>query len=204
MKNVFSGWTGARRAPARRGWGAPLTPVLTVMALLVLAAPVRAELAVGAPAPDFSLEAALGGKPFRFQLAEALARGPVVVYFYPKAFTQGCTLEANAFAEASDDYAALGATVIGVSGDDIETLKDFSVSECRNKFAVGADVDGKVMQAYGAAVPHRDNVARRVSFVISPAGEVVYHYTSGSYEQHVPNTLAAIRTWAEQRGEAGR
>lgn len=171
---------------------------------ILLAAPVRAELAVGAPAPDFSLEAALGGKPFRFQLAEALARGPVVVYFYPKAFTQGCTLEANAFAEASDDYAALGATVIGVSGDDIETLKDFSVSECRNKFAVGADVDGKVMQAYGAAVPHRDNVARRVSFVISPAGEVVYHYTSGSYEQHVPNTLAAIRTWAEQRGEAGR
>src|SRR5450631_2253938 len=95
-----------------------------------------AALPVGASAPDFTAQAAVGGKPFTFTMAEALKRGPVVLYFYPKAFTKGCTAEAHDFAEASDRFAALGATLIGMSNDDIETLKEFSVRECRNKFAV--------------------------------------------------------------------
>lgn len=160
------------------------------------AAPARAELKVGDAAPDFSAPAALGGEPFRFSLAEALKKGPVVLYFYPKAFTSGCTIEANRFAEAHDDYAALGATVIGVSGDDIETLKRFSVTECRNRFAVAADADGRIMKSYDAAMPFVTSYARRVSYVISPDGRIAYAYSSMNPDQHVPNTLDAVRRWA--------
>jgi len=110
--------------------------------------PAQAALNVGAMAPDFSARASLGGEQFDFSLAEALTNGPVVLYFYPAAFTTNCTIEANAFAEATDDLAAMNATVIGVSGDDIETLDRFSVSECRGKFAVAADADLAIMQAY--------------------------------------------------------
>jgi peroxiredoxin len=163
--------------------------------LLALGAapPARAELKPGDPAPDFSAPAAIGGKPFHFSLAEALKKGPVVLYFYPKAFTQGCTIEANRFAEAHDEYAALGATVIGVSGDEIETLKRFSVSECRNRFAVASDADGKIMKSYDAVMPFVTSYARRVSYVISPDGRIAYAYSSMSPDGHVPNTLDAVR-----------
>src|SRR4051794_25810358 len=100
-----------------------------------------AALKPGDKAPDFSTEASLDGKVFSFVLADALKRGPVVLYFYPAAFTEGCTIEAHNFAEATDKYKALGAMVIGVSHDDIATLKRFSVSECRSKFAVAADTN---------------------------------------------------------------
>ncbi|HTZ00322.1 MAG TPA: redoxin domain-containing protein, partial [Rhodocyclaceae bacterium] len=109
--------------------------------ILVLAAagftlPAAAALDVGAPAPPFEAPASLGGSEYRFSLRDALKTGPVVLYFYPAAFTKGCTIEAHDFAAAIDRYKALGATVIGVSHDSIETLKRFSVSECRGKFAV--------------------------------------------------------------------
>ncbi|HEY2444503.1 MAG TPA: peroxiredoxin, partial [Rhizomicrobium sp.] len=114
----------------------------------VLAGPAMAALAVGAMAPDFSAQASLGGKEFSFSLAEALKKGPVVLYFYPAAFTKGCTIEAHDFAEATTQYAALGATVIGVSHDPIDKLDRFSVSECRSKFAVAADPDESVIKSY--------------------------------------------------------
>src|SRR5688572_22878786 len=98
-----------------------------------------AALPNGTQAPDFTAQASLAGKPFTFSLSEALKQGPVVLYFYPAAFTSGCTIEAHNFAEATDQFKALGATVIGVSNDDIETLHRFSVSEFRNKFGVAAD-----------------------------------------------------------------
>src|SRR5262245_62353928 len=94
-----------------------------------------AALPNGATAPVFTTQASLAGKPFSFSLAEALKQGPVVLYFYPAAFTKGCTLEAHDFAEATDKFKSLGATVIGVSHDTIDTLNKFSVSECRNQFA---------------------------------------------------------------------
>lgn len=167
---------------------------------LMAATPARAELKPGDPAPDFSAPASLAGKPFRFSLAEALRKGPVVLYFYPKAFTQGCTIEANRFAEAHGDYAALGATVIGVSGDDIETLHRFSATECRNRFAVASDVDGRIMKAYDAAMPFLASYARRVSYVISPDARIAYVYASMSPDEHVPRTLeAARRVVAERR-----
>src|SRR5271163_5013742 len=104
------------------------------IAALVLAActtPALAALDVGDKAPDFKTKASMAGKVFEFSLAEALRKGPVVLYFYPAAFSTGCTIEAHEFAEAVEQYKALGATIIGVSHDDIDTLNRFSVSECR-------------------------------------------------------------------------
>jgi hypothetical protein len=99
----------------------------------LLSAPVFAALKPGAPAPAFKTQATLAGHPFTFELADALKTGPVVLYFYPAAFTSGCTVEAHEFAEATEKFKALGATVIGVSHDSIDTLNKFSVSECRRK-----------------------------------------------------------------------
>ena len=171
-----------------------------VAAMAALAAsPVAAELKPGDPAPNFETSATLGGQPFRFVLEDALQKGPVVLYFYPKAFTQGCTIEARNFAEASDEYASLGATVIGVSGDDIETLNRFSVSECRSRFAVASDPKGRVMKSYDASMPFVETYAKRVSYVISPQQRIIYAWSSMSPEQHVPNTLEALRRWSTQR-----
>lgn len=155
----------------------------------------HAALEVGAAAPDFSIDAALGGKEFRFSLADELRKGPVVLYFFPAAFTPGCTIEAHEFAEATEKYEALGANVIGVSHDGIEALKKFSVTECRNKFPVGADVDQHVMKAYDAVLAKKPEYANRTSYVIAPDGRVVYEYTSLDPSQHVENTLAALKTW---------
>src|SRR6202161_4839440 len=118
------------------------------LACAVCSTPLYAALKTGVQAPDFTTEAPLAAKPFKFSLADALKKGPVVLYFYPAAFTPGCTVEAHEFAEATPKFAALGATVIGVSHDPIEKLDRFSVSECRNKFAVASDADGGIMKAY--------------------------------------------------------
>src|SRR6201997_4955204 len=114
---------------------------VSALAAALVAAPVFAALPDGAKAPDFSSEAYLAGKTFQFSLAKALKKGPVVLYFYPAAFTPGCTAEAHDFAEATDKFKALGATVIGVSHDPIATLDRFSLTECRSKFPVAADTD---------------------------------------------------------------
>jgi thioredoxin-dependent peroxiredoxin len=152
-----------------------------------------AVLPNGAPAPDFTTQATLAGKPFQFALADALKKGPVVLYFYPAAFSSGCTVEAHEFAEATAEFGSLGATVIGVSHDDIDTLNRFSVSECRNKFAVAADPDQHIMEAYDAVlILHR---ASRTSYVISPEGKVLYSYKSLDPSKHVQNTLAAVKQW---------
>jgi peroxiredoxin len=171
---------------------------LAVCLALVLGAAAgaaSAALAVGANAPDFTAQAAIGGKPFTFSLAEALKKGPVVLYFYPKAFTSGCTIEAHNFAEASEKFAALGATLIGMSNDDIDTLKEFSVKECRNKFAVAADAGAHIMRQYDAKMSFLPNTADRISYVISPAGKVIYTYASMSPDNHVENTLKAVQQW---------
>ncbi|MBX5463038.1 MAG: peroxiredoxin [Steroidobacteraceae bacterium] len=156
-----------------------------------------ATLPNGAHAPDFTTQASLGGKTFTFSLAEAPKKGPVVLYFYPAAFTPGCTVEAHNFAEATDDFKALGATVIGVSYDSIETLNKFSVSECRSKFAVASDADQKIMKAYDAVLAQKPEWADRVSYVISPEGRILYSYADLNPDKHVENTMAAVRSWAE-------
>ncbi|HEU5480676.1 MAG TPA: peroxiredoxin, partial [Candidatus Tumulicola sp.] len=137
----------------------------------------------------------LGGSVFTFSLAAALKKGPVVLYFYPAAFTKGCTIEAHDFAAAIDTYRALGATVIGVSHDDIGTLNKFSVSECRSKFPVAADADQKIMKSYDAVLAIQPRYADRISYVIAPDGRIIYAYQSLNPEKHVTNTLEALRKW---------
>jgi peroxiredoxin len=157
-----------------------------------------AALPNGTKAPDFTAQASLAGKPFTFSLAAALEQGPVVLYFYPAAFTSGCTIEAHDFAEATEQFKALGATVIGVSHDDIETLNRFSVSECRSKFAIAADADKKIMKAYDAQLFLKPDWAKRTSYVIAPTGEIVYSYNSLNPDKHVANTMAAVKKWAQE------
>jgi peroxiredoxin Q/BCP len=155
-----------------------------------------AAVAVGQQAPDFAIDAALGGKPFKFVLADALARGPVVLYFFPKAFTSGCTIEAHAFAEATPRFNALGATVIGVSNDDPDTIKRFSVEACRSQFAVAADPDSKVIRAYDAKLVLMPGMADRISYVIDRSGRIAYSYSSLSPDGHVANTLKIVEELA--------
>jgi thioredoxin-dependent peroxiredoxin len=166
-----------------------------VLAATMLALPASAALKPGDAAPDFTAPASLGGKEFSFSLAEALKKGPVVLYFYPAAFTPGCTLEAHEFAEAIDKYAALGASVIGVSGDNIATLNKFSTSECRGKFPVAADGDQKIMKAYDAVLKNKPEYANRTSYVIAPDGRILYEYTNLDPGSHVENTLDAVAKW---------
>ncbi|MGB8365676.1 MAG: peroxiredoxin [Rhizomicrobium sp.] len=171
---------------------------LAICAILVgsvLTGPAVAALAVGALAPDFTAQASLGGKEFTFSLAEALKKGPVVLYFYPAAFTPGCTVEAHEFAEATDKFAALGATVIGVSHDNVATLDKFSVTECRSKFPVAADPNETVIRAYDAVLAKAPQFADRTSYVIAPDHRVLMSYTDLNPEKHVELTLAAVRKW---------
>jgi peroxiredoxin Q/BCP len=152
----------------------------------------HAELQQGEAAPLFTTQASLGGKVFKFSLADALKKGPVVLYFYPAAFSKGCTIEAHLFADAVDKFQSdYHATVIGVSHDNIETLNKFSVSECRNKFAVAADGNRKIMTAYDAQMTARP-MANRISYVIEPDGNIWYSYQSMDPSQHVDNTLKAL------------
>jgi peroxiredoxin len=175
-------------------------PATVLLALLLsfFTAPAFAALRPGDTAPDFTAQASLGGRVFTFSLADALKKGPVVVYFYPAAFTTGCTIEAHEFADAMDAYRSLGATVIGVSHDDIGTLNKFSVSECRSKFPVAADTDQRIMKSYDAVLALNPKYADRISYVIAPDGRVIYTYASLDPEKHVANTLDALRKWSER------
>jgi thioredoxin-dependent peroxiredoxin len=172
-----------------------------IVALLSsIAMPATAALDVGERAPDFRAAAALAGKPFTFSLAESLARGPVVLYFFPAAFTEGCTIEAHEFAEATPKIEALGASVIGVSTDDIETLTRFSVQACQGKFPVASDAGRSIVKAYDAAMMTRPDYANRVSYVIAPNGSVLYTYTSLNPSKHVEKMLEALRQWQQANG----
>ncbi|MGI9134801.1 MAG: peroxiredoxin [Rhodoferax sp.] len=167
---------------------------LLIPALLWLASlPALAALKVGDSAPDFTTQASLAGKEFTYHLASLLKSGPVVLYFYPAAFTQGCTIEAHDFAEAIPQFKALGASVVGVSNDSIETLNKFSLSECQGKFAVASDASQTIMKAYDAVLLWKSNYASRTSYVIAADGKVAYSYTALSPDLHVANTLAALK-----------
>ena len=172
----------------------------------LLATPAIADLKPGATAPDFTAEAAVGGKDFTFSLSDALKKGPVVLYFYPKSFTRGCTIEAHQFAEAAQDFAAAGATLIGMSRDTIETQRKFSTEECRDKFPVAADPDLAVTRAYDAVSTRvrqsGEAFSDRISYVIAPDHTVLYSYVDPSPDKHVENTLAVVRQWHDRRSKA--
>lgn len=172
----------------------PFLPAAFAAAALSLATPATAALSVGAKAPDFTTQAAIGGKPFTFALKKALKKGPVVLYFFPAAFTKGCTIEAHEFAEASADFEKQGATLIGLSADPIDKLAKFSVEECRNKFPVGTATPATI-SGYDVVLPQRTTLSNRTSFVIAPDGKIIYVLSEMSPEGHVQGTLAAVTAW---------
>ena len=173
-----------------------------LLALAAVPALASAALPVGAKAPDFATQVSLAGKPMPFSLAQALRRGPVVLYFYPAAFTSGCTVEAHAFADATDKFKALHATVIGVSHDPIDKLDKFSVSECRNKFAVGSATPATIT-AYDVVLPVKPSISNRTSYVIAPDGTVIYAYSAMDPAGHVTGTMQAVKAWRAQHPAKG-
>jgi thioredoxin-dependent peroxiredoxin len=172
-------------------------------ALVALTIPLSAKAAldIGEHAPSFIAPAALAGSIYRFSLAESLKKGPVVVYFFPAAYSEGCSLEAHYFAEAIPEFRALGASVIGISGDDIDTLAKFSVQACQGMFPVAADEALMVTKSFDAVMATRPDFANRISYVIAPDGTIVYHYMSLNPAQHVEKTLEALRIWSENKGK---
>lgn len=178
--------------------------LLGLAALIATAIPLtaNAELAQGARAPLFATQGAKAGKAFQFNLQQALRRGPVVLYFYPKAFTQGCTLEAHAFAEATDQFAAAGAEVVGMSNDDLPTLQRFSTEACRDKFTVAVatpeiirqyDVALKLPPQYAARAAAMGSASSRTSYVIAQDGRVTFVHSDMDYRDHVRLTLDAVK-----------
>jgi peroxiredoxin len=160
----------------------------------VIAAPAYAALSVGETAPDFTAQAFVGGKGFDFNLASALRKGPVVLYFFPAAFTKGCTIEAHEFADAADDYRKLGATLIGITAGNVDRVGEFSSVECRSKFPVAADPNAKIAESYHskmAVMPYSE----RTSYVIAPDDKVILVYSDMKPDEHVAKTLDAVKAW---------
>jgi peroxiredoxin len=162
------------------------------LALAVLAQPIGAALPVGAQAPDFTTTGSLAGKPFKLHLKDQLRHGPLVLYFYPKAFTQGCTLEAKAFADAMPEFRKAGARVVGMSADDLETLKKFSTEVCRSKFPV-ATASPATIKAYDVVLKQKPELTDRTSYVIDRTGRIVMVHSDLDWKDHVSKTLAAVK-----------
>lgn len=165
--------------------------VVGAVALLLVPKAATSALSVGAKAPDFTTRGALAGKIFTLTLSDELKKGPVVLYFFPAAFTPGCTAEAHEFAEATDEFRAAGATVIGMSADPIDKLARFSTEECRDKFAVASAGPG-IVKGYDVALPV-GGMTNRTSYVIAPTGRIAYVHSAMDYKDHVKNTLAAVK-----------
>ncbi|MDE2070967.1 MAG: peroxiredoxin [Gammaproteobacteria bacterium] len=185
----------------------------------LLAVPGFAALVPGAAAPDFTAIASLAGKDFTFSLQQALAKGPVVVYFYPAAFTKGCDLEAHTFSIHKDQFTAAGATIIGVSADSIQRLNAFSSDPeyCAGKFPVASDPDGRIAADYGLKmIPPQKGVVDvrgdtvthgffpRTTFVINREGKIVATLSSSedhlTPDEHVTRSLAIVEHMHTAKG----
>ena len=172
-----------------------LSGLIAAFTAAAIATPAHAALKPGAKAPDFVTTGAIAGKAFQLHLKRELRKGPVVLYFYPKAFTKGCTLEARAFSEASPQFRKAGARVIGMSADDLPTLKRFSVEECRNAFPV-ATATAAMIKAYDVSMPvvgKLKTMSNRTSYVIAPNGRIAFVHSDLDWSGHVAKTLAAVR-----------
>jgi peroxiredoxin Q/BCP len=167
--------------------------LIGLAAIGLAASPAIAALKTGDKAPDFTTTGAVGGKEFKLHLAEQLKHGPVVLYFFPKAFTSGCTAEAHAFSESIGDFKKAGAQVIGMSADNIATLKDFSVKECRSAFPV-ATATSETQKAYDVAWAAHPGVTTRTSYVIDKNGKIAMVHDDLDFSQHVSKTLAAVKS----------
>ena len=173
-----------------------------------LALPALAALKEGDKAPEFSAPASLAGKEFKFSLKDSLKKGPVVVYFYPAAFTGGCNTQAHTFSENSDKFASAGASIIGVSLDKIATLNQFSADPqyCAGKIAVASDPDGKIAKSYelqvrdakpGAKNTRGDEIdhgfAERTTFVLTPDGKVAATIGNLAPAENVAKALETVQ-----------
>ena len=189
--------------------------VLTV----AIAIPARAALEPGAAAPDFSARASLAGKPFDYSLKAARQQGPVVVYFYPAAYTGGCNIQAHEFAVNHARFAAAGASVIGVSLDSIERLNAFSADPayCAGKLAVASDADGAIARAYQLAVREavdgkqdtrgeviRHGLAERSTFIVAPDGHIVARLSGLKPADNVAQSLQAVQQLAQDAKTVSR
>ncbi|VVS99532.1 Peroxiredoxin [Sphingomonas sp. EC-HK361] len=164
-------------------------------AAALIAVPAVAALAPGATAPDFTTRGAIAGKVVTVHLADQLKKGPVVLYFFPAAFTGGCNAEAHAFAEAVPDFQKAGATVIGMSADPVDTLVKFSAEKCAGKFAV-ASAGPAVVKGYDVALGRQlagRDITSRTSYVIARDGKVSFVHSDMNPAEHVAMTLAAVR-----------
>lgn len=170
-----------------------MRPILAASLLAIATLPAAAALPQGAKAPDFRAQGAVGGKPFNLHLKSQLRRGPVVLYFFPKAFTKGCTLEARAFSEAMPQFRKAGAQVIGMSADGLETLKKFSVEECRSAFPV-ASASPAIQTAYDVAWKAQPGLTTRTSYVIDRKGRIALVHDDLDWSKHVEKTLAAVKS----------
>ncbi len=166
---------------------------LAIAATAIFIAPLSAALRPGTIAPAFETKAAMAGKPFAFSMIAARKKGPVVLYFFPAAFTPGCTVEANEFAQAMPEFKKLGASVIGAAGDDIGKLTEFSIKECRSKFPVGVATPA-IAKAYDVAIPLAGRT-NRTSYLIAPNGQIIHAHSNGDYRGHVQIMLKALKDW---------
>jgi peroxiredoxin len=181
--------------------------LLGVLLSAVTVLPAMAALKEGDAAPDFKTQASLAGKAFTFSLKDALKKGPVVVYFYPSAYTGGCNIQAHTFAVNSDKFAAAGATIIGVSLDNITRLNDFSADPqyCAGKFPTASDENGAISKSYdlkvGAAhegakdsrgVEIGHGFAERTTFIVTPDGKIAATIGGLAPAENVDKALAAV------------
>ena len=175
--------------------------VIAAAALGLAATPLLAALATGDKAPRFTATGALAGKPIRVDLATSLKKGPVVLYFFPAAFTSGCNLEAQAFAEAIDDFRAAGATVIGMTGGNTDQLRDFSAKHCAGQFPVASaskELIAKYDVSAGVKAGERAGWSTRTTYVIDSDGTVAFVYSDLKPSEHVARSLAAVRSLARK------
>jgi thioredoxin-dependent peroxiredoxin len=181
-----------------------ISAALAATALLATA-PAFADLPVGAKAPDFAAQGMKGGEAFTFKLADALKSGPVVVYFFPAAYTQGCTVETKLFADAADEFKAAGATLVGLTAgarmadgsmagasENLARLAEFSAEHCRDKFPIAA-ISKETIASYDVSLPQRPDWSERTSYVIGQDGKIALAYNDMKPNEHVAKTLEAVK-----------
>lgn len=182
-----------------------------------IAAPAFAALQNGAAAPEISAKGVTGGNEFDFKLSDALKKGPVVMYFFPAAFTKGCTIETQKFADKADEFKAAGATLVGLTAgaqmadgktmvnasDNLKRLAEFSKEHCRDKFPMVA-IGAETVKAYDVVLTGRPDWSNRTSFVIAPDGKVLLSHTDMAPDSHIEETLKAVKAWkASHKDHAG-
>ena len=166
----------------------------SLLTLALLPSITRAALKPGAAAPAFTAPAYLAGKPFTFDLKASLAKGPVVLYFFPAAFTPGCNVEAAAFSQAIDKFKAQGASVVGVTAGNTERLAEFSkdTEKCAGKFPVAADEGARIAKSFDATMMMKPDLSSRTSYLIGKDGRIVAEFDSMNPNQHVKQMLDAL------------